>query len=125
LIGLLREEHKFHGAGPDRLPRIVSAWSLEMDITRYHVFLVGTVLLLLGLELRLIDSFVLTSKATKYLAEQTGHPVAAASEALGSLTGSETPLPAKTIHPPEWSGWFLISLGSVLILQSCAMPKPS
>jgi hypothetical protein len=27
------------------------------------------------------------------------------------------------IHPPEWIGWMLISLGSVLVLHSLAMPK--
>jgi hypothetical protein len=96
-----------------------------MDITRYHVFLVGTVLVLLGVELRLIDSFVLTPKATRFLAEQTGNPVAVASNTVGSLTGAEGPLPSKVIRPPEWMGWFLISVGSVLILQSCAMAKPS
>jgi hypothetical protein len=96
-----------------------------MDITRYHVFLVGTVMVLLGLEFRFVDSVVLTPKATRYLAEQTGNPAVAASDAIGSLAGGEAVLPSKVVRPPEWLSWFLVSLGSVLILQSCAMPKPS
>jgi len=96
-----------------------------MDITRYHFFLVGTVLVLLGIEFRFIDSVVLTPKATRFLAEQTGNPAAAASDAIGSLAGGEAALPSKVFHPPEWLSWFLVSVGSVLILQSCAMPKPS
>jgi hypothetical protein len=96
-----------------------------MDITRYHLFLVGVVLALLGFELRMVDSFVLTPKATKFLAEQTGHPAAVASATLESVAGAEAQLPSKVFRPPEWTSWFLISLGSVLILQSCAMTKPS
>jgi hypothetical protein len=96
-----------------------------MDITRYHVFLVGVVLLLLGFELRLVDSFVLTPKATKYLAEQSGHPAAVASATVLTTTGTEPQLPSKVIRPPEWSSWFLLSLGSVFVLQSWAMVKPS
>ena len=96
-----------------------------MDITRYHVFLLGVVLLLLGGELRLVDSFVLTPKATKFLAEQTDHPAAIASTALSTVAGTEPQLPSKTLRPPEWVSWFLLSLGSVFVLQSWAMVKPS
>ncbi len=96
-----------------------------MDITRYHVFLVGVVLLLLGFEFRLIDSFVLTPKATKFLAEQTGHQAAVASATLLSVAGTEPQLPSKVVNPPEWASWFLLSLGSVFVLQSWAMVKPS
>jgi hypothetical protein len=95
-----------------------------MDITRYQVFLVGVVLVLVGLELRTVDSFVLTPKATKFLAEQIGHPVVLASSAVGSITGAEAPLPPKVVTLPDWPGWFLISFGVVLVLQSRAMPKP-
>jgi len=96
-----------------------------MDITRYHIFLVGTVLVLLGFELRSVDSFVLTSTATKFLAEQSGHPVVAINSAVETVAGAPASLPPKTFRPPEWTSWFLLSLGSVFILQSWAMVKPS
>ncbi len=96
-----------------------------MDITRYHVFLIGVVLVFLGLELRYVDSFVLSPAATKFLAEQSGHPAAMASNTVLAVTGTEPKLPAKVIRPPEWCSWFLLSLGSVFILQSWAMVKPS
>lgn len=94
-----------------------------MDITRYHVFLVGVVLVLLGLELRFVDSFVLTPKATRFFAEQMGFPIIVASNAVGSLTGVQPDLPSKVLHPPEWLSWFLLSLGFVLVLQSWTIAK--
>lgn len=95
-----------------------------MDITRYHLFLAGVVVALLGFEFRMVDSLVLSSKATRFLAEQSGHPMVAISDAANTVTGNEGAFPTKVIHPPEWIGWFFISFGAVLILQSCAMPKP-
>jgi len=98
---------------------------MVMDITRYHIFLVGIVLVLLGFELRSVDSFVLTPTATKFLAEQTGHPVVAINNTVETVAGAAPVLPPKVFRPPEWTSWFLLSLGSVFILQSWAMVKPS
>lgn len=95
-----------------------------MEINRNQVFIVGTVLLLLGIEFRMMDSFVLTARATKLLAQHTNHPVATATSTLDTLTGAETKLPAKVFQPQEWVGWLMISVGSVLILHSMTMPKP-
>jgi len=95
-----------------------------MDINRNQIFLTGLVLVLLGFEFREMDSFVLNVKVTKMLAEQTSSPVATAGNTLGSLVGTETAIPPKVIHPPEWVGWLFLSLGAVLILQSLTMAKP-
>lgn len=95
-----------------------------MDINRNQVFVAGLILLCLGLEFRLTDSFVLTSKVTKMLAEQTKHPVAAASNTMGSIFGGEATLPPQSLRPPEWIGWALLSAGSVLILHCLTMAKP-
>lgn len=94
-----------------------------MDINRNQVFLVGMVLLLLGIHFHAVDAFVLTSQATKLLAEQTRHPVATASNAVEAILGAEAPLPSKTLRPPEWLGWLLMSAGSVLVLHSWTMAK--
>jgi len=68
---------------------------------------------------------VLTSTATKFLAEQSGHPVTAINNAVESVAGAAPALPPKVFRPPEWTSWFLLSLGSVFILQSWATVKPS
>jgi hypothetical protein len=97
-----------------------------VEINRNQYFLAGLVLLLLGIQLRMVDSFVLTPKATKLLAQCAGHPAAKADEIRQAALLDPEPAPVlkKTIRPPEWIGWALLSLGAVLILHSWAMPRP-
>jgi hypothetical protein len=96
-----------------------------MDIhNRNQVFLAGMVFLLLGIQFHFVDAFVLTPRATKLLAEQSGHPVATAGNTLETLMGTQAPIPSKAWQPPEWLGWCLMSIGSVLILHSWTLPKP-
>ena len=40
------------------------------------------------------------------------------------LMGTDIKLPPKTFRPPEWLGWSLLSIGSVLVLHSWGMKKP-
>ncbi len=96
-----------------------------MDLNRNQCYLIGLVLLFIGLQFRMVDSVVLTPEFTKFLAERTGHPVATASNAMETLLGQETSVPPKTFRPPEWIGWALISFGIVMILHSMAMKKPT
>ena len=95
-----------------------------MDINRNQWFLAGLLLLMLGIQFRLVDSFVLTPKATKVLAKQVGHPAAGASDAAEAVSGKSAPLLKMNVRPPDWLGWSLVSFGAVLILHSLAMPRP-
>jgi hypothetical protein len=96
-----------------------------MDINRNQVFMVGLVLILFGVQFRFLDSVVLTAKTTRFLAEQTDQPGAAASKAIESIAGQQTAAPRKTLRPPDWLGFFLLSVGAVLILHSWTMAKPA
>ena len=49
-----------------------------------------------------------------------GHAV----RGLDELMQSDKPVVKKTVRPPEWLGWSLMSFGAVLILHACAMKKP-
>jgi hypothetical protein len=96
-----------------------------MDITRNHYFMIGLVLLFLGIELRLVANFTLTAEFTTFLAKQTNHPVVP----LNTVTESLVPeggniITPSVIDPPEWIGWLFVSSGSILILHSLAMKKP-
>jgi hypothetical protein len=94
-----------------------------MDITRNQYFFAGLLCLLLGTEFRLIETADLTPEFTLFLAERTAHPLASVGAASQSLSPAEKPMVKKTIHPPEWIGWSLISIGSVLVLHSFGMKK--
>ena len=93
-------------------------------MSRNCYYLIGLVLLFLGVEFRLVDSMTLSPEVTMFLARQTGHPIAAVSSATQTLMPEQKPTIKKSIRPPEWLGWTLLSIGSVLILHSWAMPKP-
>ena len=99
-----------------------------MELNRYHYFTVGVLLVLLGIQFRMIQSFVLNEKATQYLAQQfpsSGPQVQVASAGPYNVgMFPTTPVSRRTVHPPRWLGWSLISFGSVLILHSLAMKKP-
>ena len=95
-----------------------------MDITRNQYFLAGLLLLFVGVEFRMIESVQLTSEATRFLARSTNHPAVATTDKVDSLLGTTTKIPPKTVVPPEWIGYSLLSLGAVLVLHSLAMQKP-
>ena len=44
--------------------------------------------------------------------------------ATQAITQSDRPLAKKTVKPPDWLGFSLISIGAVLILHSWGMKKP-
>ena len=94
------------------------------DITRNQYFLAGLVLLFLGVEFRMIESITLTPEFTQFLAERTGHPLAAVNATTSTLPTSVKPTLKKTVCPPDWVGWSLLCVGAVLVLHSLAMKPP-
>jgi hypothetical protein len=86
----------------------------------------GLILLLLGIQFYYVDTIELTPEFTQFLAKQTGHPLAAVGAAAPAMTLVDQPAAkGRRIQPPEWIGWALMSLGSVLVLHSWAMPRPA
>ena len=100
---------------------------MAMEFNRNQYFLAGLVVFLLGIQLRLVDGFVLNERATQLLAQRmqqmNGQPIASASESA-TLLASVPPGSTHSIYPPKWLGWSLVSVGSVLILYSLALKKP-
>ena len=93
-----------------------------MELNRNQYFFLGIVILLIGVQLRMVSAFVLTDDATRFLAERS--QASSTETSLVSLSSDLGTLPNKVIRPPEWLGWCLISVGAVLMLHSLAMPKP-
>jgi hypothetical protein len=95
-----------------------------MDISRNQFFFAGLLCLFLGVEFRMVDSFELNPEFTQFLAVRTGHPLASVNATSQTLMQSDKPPAKKVVRPPDWLGWSLISLGSVLVLHSWGMKKP-
>ncbi len=88
-----------------------------MEFNRNQFMMAGVLVLLLGFQFRSFESFTLNEKATRFIAARLDGPTA--STALVSATPAH-----KVVHPPQWLGWSMMSVGSVLILHSLAMKKP-
>ncbi len=89
-----------------------------MAIHRNQYFMVGIILLLVGFQLRMVDSFVLNEKATKFLAERTKGK---SSSTTTLLAIAPSKLTNKIIRPPLWVGLCMMSVGVVLTLHALAL----
>ena len=95
-----------------------------MDINRNQFFMLGMLVLFLGIQFRVVDRYVLSDKATRILAKQMAGEDSAQAAALRAADATNSPIPQHVVEPPEWSGWCMMSIGSVLILHSLALRKP-
>jgi hypothetical protein len=90
-----------------------------VELNRNQFFMIGIFLVLLGVQFRLLDSATLNAKTTQYLQKRAAsNPTGLVSTFFASATGNQV------IHPPQWIGWSLVSIGAVCILHSLAMKKP-
>jgi protein-S-isoprenylcysteine O-methyltransferase Ste14 len=98
-----------------------------MDLNRNQFFMAGLIVFLLGVQLRMVEAFVLNERATQFVAQRNaqlkGNQVASAGD-LPTLFAAQSPVAKKRIEPPRWIGWAMVSVGTVLILHSLAMRKP-
>ncbi|TWT77058.1 hypothetical protein Pla123a_24880 [Posidoniimonas polymericola] len=96
-----------------------------MELNRNQYFFAGILLVLIGVQMRMVSSFVLTPEVTQMLAKPTAVAQGDSPPTLAIAGGGVlAPGAKKTVRPPEWLGWCLMSVGSVLILHSLAMKKP-
>ncbi len=94
-----------------------------MEFNRNQFLILGLVLLFLGLEFKKVESFTLNERVSRLINER----LAASADGEGSLRpfmASIGPTPRRTVHPPDWLGYALLSVGAVLVLHSLAMKKP-
>ncbi len=85
--------------------------------------IVGIVLLFLGIQLRMVDSYVLTQKATQFIQERahkSGFRTANPYNYQSTLMAAG-PIAKKTIKHPRWTGWALVSVGAVLALHGLTL----
>ena len=95
-----------------------------MEFNRNQWFLAGIVVLLLGLQLRYVETFVLNERTTQFLAQRMKDAEMVASNDVGVSLAASAPIAKKAVSPPRWIGCMLVSVGSVLLLYSLSMKKP-
>lgn len=97
---------------------------MEFDRNRY--FMLGVVLFFLGLQFRLVDSFVLNESSTRTLHKIVKQAkVADASSAATNAFMEAAPSPKKSFKPPQWLGFVLLTVGGVVSLHALVLPKQS
>lgn len=93
-----------------------------VEFNRNHYFMLGLVVLALGLQFRYVDSYVLNEQATK-VAAKVIKPTTDSST-FPPILNIPSVQPRQVLKPPKWLGWAAISIGGVLVLHSLAMQKP-
>jgi hypothetical protein len=94
---------------------------MVMDMNRPQMYMAGIVILLLGLQLRAIDSVVLTEQATQFLAENMENMETAST--APTMFAARVPIMKKVVTPPRWLGWSLVSIGGVMVLHSLVVRR--
>ncbi len=94
-----------------------------MEINRNQWMMIGLVVLALGIQFRMVDSFVLNEKTTEIIAKRLNKTDTVATTFMPGLVSS-APVSHRVIKPPRWLGFMMISVGVVLCLHSLVLPKP-
>ncbi|TWT73145.1 hypothetical protein [Allorhodopirellula solitaria] len=95
-----------------------------MKLNRNRFFLLGTLLVLMGVQFRMVDSFVLNERTTRTLVKVSQKAGAAQENSMDNMMMQVHPNPTKQVHPPRWLGLAMIAVGSVVSLHALAMPRP-
>jgi hypothetical protein len=93
-----------------------------MDIDRNRYFMFGVILFLLGLQFRIVDSFVLnesTTRAVHRFAQQSK----IADRNLATDVYMQVGTPKKSMRPPNWLGFVLLTVGGVMSLHALVLPR--
>ncbi len=93
-----------------------------MSRYRNRYFLAGILLVLLGIQFRMVQSFVLNESTTRVLAKVTRTQVVADNTIFGGLMNRVTGPPRKRVTPPRWFGLAMICIGTVICFHSFAIP---
>ena len=96
-----------------------------MELNRNQYFMAGLVLLLLGIQLRVVEAFVLNERATQFVTQRIQQIKGQASPGdATTLVAAQVPAGKHRLQRPKWLGYSIISIGGVLVLYSLALKKP-
>jgi len=95
-----------------------------MDLNRNQFFMIGVLLVLMGIQMRAVQAFVLNEKATQFLAKRLPEKQVNPYERAQIYFAAQGPSPLRRVEPPKWIGYSLLSVGAVLTLHALSMKKP-
>ncbi|MEQ1825513.1 MAG: hypothetical protein ABL921_06185 [Pirellula sp.] len=93
-----------------------------MDIDRNRYFMLGVILFLLGLQFRLVDSFVLNESTTRTI-HRFAQQSKIADSNLATNVYMQVGTPKKAMRPPHWLGFVLLTVGGVMSLHALVLPR--
>ena len=96
-----------------------------MDIDRNRYFMFGIILFLLGLQFRLVDSFVLNENSTRALQKFAQKAKITDNNLATNVYMQVAPSPKKSLNPPNWLGFVLLTVGGVISLHAMVLPRRS
>jgi hypothetical protein len=85
--------------------------SMAMLPKRHHLMLAGPLLVMVGMQFRMVESFTLNERSTRFVAAQMG-----SGAPVQNAAWQNAPI-RKVIAPPRWLGLALMSVGGVLTFQ--------
>lgn len=94
-----------------------------MELNRNQFFMAGVLILLFGLQFRLVESVVLNEKTTQFLAQRMQNNQTASVNSFATAFAAAAPVAKKRLDPPRWLGYSLLSIGAVLTLHALALKK--
>lgn len=92
-----------------------------MKLKRENFLLVGLLLFFAGVQFRMVESFTLTERSSRFIAAQMGDRQF--QPQLQQQSVWPNGLSRKVVQPPRWLGLALMSVGSVLALKSLSMHR--
>ncbi|TWU59030.1 hypothetical protein Poly51_18150 [Rubripirellula tenax] len=94
-----------------------------MSMYRNRYFLAGILLILLGVQFRMVDSFLLNESTTRALARVTKSTPVADNSNMSMFLMQVHPKPMKRVTPPRWLGLAMIAVGAVISCHAVAIPR--
>lgn len=92
----------------------------------HKVFAIGIVCILMGVQMRMVESFVLTPKASQFVERNirsSGLRTQGSAYDIDPILLAAGPTPKKTLTPPRWLGWAVMSAGAILTLHGLTLRR--
>ena len=94
-----------------------------VEMTAQKLFGIGVILLVFGIQLRAVDTFVLNEKASRFVEKRMRQSAFQQGSSYSPSLLSPSLGTKKQLSHPRWLGWALISTGVVLILHGVTAKK--